>query len=401
MKNRRFLSFGAIALVIILCALAFSAFSRSEYSEASAIGTNVSDFKELSKRFEILSEERGAAYAYEILRRAELPPGTDLHLLGHVVGDQLYLQEGLDGIIVCTPEFRNACSHTIAIGALNEYGANASTLLRIDDACKKAPGGTGAYTMCYHGLGHGVFAYFGYDLAKTVSFCAEMGTEEYHNRQAEECVGGSIMELMGGGGHDNDAWLAARERYLSPSNALMPCLSSVIPDNMKPICLLYITPQLFAHETGNLANPSEREFRGAFEACDTIPAASPRLRTACFEGIGKEFPVLALARDIRTISSATDAQLRLMYTWCDIAPSEEAFTDCSLSVVDSLFWGGENDSSVSLRYCAVASEARKGTCYEYILEIASFYLRVGSPEAMRLCSGFPTNLIDSCRERLL
>ncbi len=190
-------SLTGFALVCILALVFFFASHRAaSYSEATAIGVGVEDFTQLSDRFQNLAKEKGALYAYEVLRRAVLPPGTYVHLLGHTVGDELYKQKGVSGIADCTQEFRNACSHTIVIGALNEFGSEKALSL-IHEACKKAPGGSGAYTMCHHGLGHGVFAYYGYDLTKTDAFCKKTGTAAYHNREYVECMGGAIMELMG------------------------------------------------------------------------------------------------------------------------------------------------------------------------------------------------------------
>ena len=107
--------------------------SQTLYAEADTIGKNVANFKELETRFQDLAKEKGGAYAYEVLKRAPLPPNTDLHLLGHAVGDVLYAQVGIDGIALCTQDFRNACSHSIVIGALNEFGGEPA-LLKIRDA---------------------------------------------------------------------------------------------------------------------------------------------------------------------------------------------------------------------------------------------------------------------------
>lgn len=197
LRNRSAL-IGVAVLTAVLAIGLLLTLDRQAYKEAGEIGKNVESFNALEKRFQNLAKEKGAKYAFEVLRRAELPPQTDLHLLGHYVGDELYKQEGVDGIRLCTQDFRNACSHSIVIGTLSEFGEGA--LPRIRDACKEAPGGSGAYTMCFHGLGHGVLAGYGYELEKTVAFCKKTGTEEYNYREYIECFGGAIMELMGGVG---------------------------------------------------------------------------------------------------------------------------------------------------------------------------------------------------------
>jgi hypothetical protein len=187
----------------------------------------------------------------------------------------------------CTPEFRNACSHSVVIGALDEYGHSSSTMQLIDEACRKAPGGSGAYTMCYHGLGHGIFAYFDYSLPETVDLCRTTGTLEYGYRQYVECVGGAVMELMGGGGgHDPASWTRARATYLT-DDPLSPCLDDLIPEEAKDVCLSYLTPRLWELAGISLGLPEPDLFGRAFSFCERIPGTKGELRDSCFGGFGK------------------------------------------------------------------------------------------------------------------
>ena len=68
------------------------------FPESQNIARGVFNFDELSGRFSALAESKGANYAFEVLKRAKLPQDTDLHLLAHVVGDELYKQKGVGGI---------------------------------------------------------------------------------------------------------------------------------------------------------------------------------------------------------------------------------------------------------------------------------------------------------------
>ena len=389
---------GLIAIAAIVIFLSIKTVAGA-YGESATIGKHVGSFQELSDRFKVLADVKGAPYAYEILRRADLPSNTDLHLLGHTVGDELYKQQGVAGIASCSQDFRNACSHSIVIGALNEYGGEEALKL-VRDACLKAPGGNGAYTMCYHGLGHGVFAFYGYDLAKTVAFCKKTGTKEHHMQEYEECVGGAIMELGSGGGHDREAWLAARGKYFKSSNPLAPCSSSIMPSDVKDICYIYITPHLFEAAGGTLANPQPADFKKSFEFCDAIPSSQMAERTACFLGIGKELPVLALERDVRDLNDATDVQLDRMREWCRLAPNDEAYKACSGSILDSLFWGGENNPDVSVRYCSQAAEKTEvDGCFWRMFDQARIYVPTLTAKE-HLCTVVPSEQVAKCREML-
>ncbi|MBI5457089.1 hypothetical protein HY969_05115 [Candidatus Kaiserbacteria bacterium] len=390
MMNRRLLF---VLLGVVACAgILYGGFllwnsSSGAYAEAATIAEGARDFKELSQRFEDLATEEGAVYAFEVLKRATLPPNTDTHLLGHVVGDQLYLQEGVDGIQYCTQDFRNACSHTIVIGALEEFGGEAALAL-IRDACKKAPGGPGAYTMCYHGLGHGVFAFYEYSFPETVDFCKKTGTDEYRNREYVECVGGAVMELMGGGGHDPELWEKSREKYLTKEEPLAPCTADYIPDEAKNICIIYLTPRIWEVAGINMGHPEPEKFADAFRLCDLLPRGNKELRDSCYGGFGKEFPTLANNRDIRDMNTLTDEALAKVVSWCKLAP-EEGVVPCFTSSLRSLFWGGENNPELSFRFCRVAADDKKleRACYENLgIEIRQ-YLKGENSEAQ--CARLP------------
>lgn len=364
-----------VGLLALLCALyfLFAPYSAG-FEEVKTIGKDARTFDVLSERFKNLAKEKGGVYAFQVLKMAQLPPNTDTHLLGHAIGDVFYTQKGLAGIADCTQDFRNACSHTIVIGALNEFGTGDATLKVIDDACKKAPGGVGAYTMCYHGLGHGVFAYFGYDIPKTVAYCKKMGTKEYNNEQFTQCVGGMIMELIGGGGHDHDAWAAAQKKYFPKNDPLAPCNSPMIPEETKGFCYLYLTPRMFEAAGSSIAKPEPDTFPKAFTYCESVDPKS-RARDACFGGFGREFIGLAAAHDIRAVDQLDNSVYARASLWCDLAGSAEGKKSCLQSEVDSVFWGGENNPDAVFRFCDVAPKDLHDACLGFIADNINQYLR--------------------------
>lgn len=385
------------AAVIVLVAGFWVA--RGPYPEARTIGEGVGTFQELSDRFQALAEKKGGAYAYEVLKRAVLPPNTDLHLLGHAVGDILYRQKGVDAIEICTQDFRNACSHSIVIGTLNEFGAGDATIQKIRDACHKAPGGTGAYTMCFHGLGHGVFAYFGYNIPKAVAFCKRLGTDGYHDEEYGQCVGGIIMELIDGGGHDHDKWEVAHDSYLNAKDPLAPCDTSMIPGSVKNFCYMYLTPHLFEAAGANLAMPEPPTFPQAFSYCDAI--GDTHLRSVCYGSFGKEFVPLAGARDIRRVDQMTDDEYRVAISWCMLAPRAEGQGACMGQAVASVFWGGENDPDASFRFCGLVPEGTaQRSCYSELENDIVQYVTDTTKRAA-LCKKLPADNATACEQGIV
>ena len=188
-SNKKYVFLLSVFLVLIVCFYLFQIIVKNSGSKfglnnpipknllevSDLSGKNLS-FEELQKYFKDLADKKGARYAFAVLKVAPLGPNIDLHLLGHTVGDVLYKQEGASGITACNNDFRNACSHSIVVGLFYDKGEKA--LGPISEACRKAPGGSGAYTMCFHGLGHGILSYTGYDMAKAAEICKKTGTKE-------------------------------------------------------------------------------------------------------------------------------------------------------------------------------------------------------------------------------
>jgi len=365
-----------------------------EYLQVSALQS----FGELAKYFSDLAKKRGGAYAYEILKAAPVPPGTDMHLLGHIVGDVLYGQEGLDGIKVCTHDFRNACSHTIVIGLLLEQGESAFP--QIAETCYQSPGGSGAYTMCFHGLGHGVLAYTAYDLEKAVELCEKTGTPEYGYEEASQCISGTIMETLSGV-HDQEVWARQYKKYLKEDDPLYPCSAQFIPEYARYMCYVYLTPHLFEAAGAILANPTPYDYKKAFPFCNEIPVSDTKNRDACYGGFGKEFVVLAQDRDIRNVDAMTDEQMGNVYKWCLLADNKDGVISCIEHATNSLYWGGENNRGTAIRFCRLLRSAdHQEACFINLIGAVQTYIR--DPDYKKeFCEELPDSYRGKCQQHLL
>jgi hypothetical protein len=353
------------------------------------------NFKEITNYFIALSEEKGAVHAFEVLKRSPLPPNIDLHLIGHSVGNQLYIQEGLDGIALCTNDFRNACSHSIVIGALLADGL--SVFDRVNEVCQKAPGGSGAYTMCFHGFGHGVLAYTGYDFEKAVELCERTGTSEYGFQESAECIGGMVME-MDDGVHDREVWEAQRKNFVDQDRPLSLCQAEYMPKHAKERCYNYITPYMFDAAGAGSDIPTSDIFAKSFSYCET--ETDSEFRRECYAGFGKEFIVLANNYDIQNIETIDDEKLQLVLDWCDEAGNALGARECKVEVVNSLYWGGENHYAVSIRYCSLITDTTTATaCFNQFINNVSFYNQ--DPHyRTAVCSDIPSEYVAVCKQKL-
>ena len=373
---------------------------ENEYSEIQKLQTqNLSSLQELDRYFGDLAMEKGGGYAFDVLRAASIPPNIDMHLLAHVVGNILYQQEGLEGIHICTHDFRNACSHSIVIGLFFEEGEAALDM--IAEACRNAPGGSGAYTMCFHGLGHGVLAYTEYDLKKAINLCEKTGTPQYYNEEAHQCISGSVMEIINGV-HDRELWEEQHEKYFKEEDPLYPCSSDFMPDEARPLCYVYLTPHLFNIAGADAGFPTPADFKQAFLYCDKLLVADLRNRDACYGGFGKEFTVLALGRDIRVskIEQITDEQLNRVYEWCLLANTKEGTAACVVHATNSLYWGGENDRSIAIAFCNVIDDPYyHGSCFMNLIGIVFYYIQEQDYKR-EFCEELPFAHRKTCQTRL-
>ena len=388
-----------ISIVLLFAGLAYFFSTRSPIGsvpEVAILQSKPMSFEQYSTYFRTLAQNKGAEYAFTVLRQARFPDGIDIHLLGHVVGDILYKQKGLEGIKICTPDFRNACSHSIVIGLLLERGESA--LDDIARACREAPGGKGAYTMCFHGLGHGILAFTDYNLEKAVALCKKTGTPEFQNREYPECVGGTVMEMIAGV-HDHIAWEKQSPKYFTSADPLTPCDSAFMPQEARAICYTYLTPHLFTSAGADLGSPDPKYFPKAFSYCDKIPENDTEDRNACYGGFGKEFIVLAQGRDIRDMGSMEAPALGNVRAWCAMAGSTPGEGACNGNALASLFWGGENKPDAAFTYCAIAVGKDRDQCYSGLLDTVSFYLS-GNPKGYPICSRFPDPFKGICLSRI-
>lgn len=376
-----------LILDIFLFALWLSG-NKTEYKDMS--------FAQLKEEFSDLAWKKGAQYAYGVLKKANLPPNTDLHLLGHVVGDILYKQQGANGIQICTQDFRNACSHSIVVGLFTDKGENA--LSEIENSCGKAPGGLGAYTMCYHGLGHGVLAYEGYDFQKTIKLCQKTGTSEHSNQEYPQCVSGAVMETISGGFHDRWLWERERPKYLKTDNPFFICSPPFMPEEARSLCYNYITPYLWETIGANRGNPTPEDFEKSFKLCDQI--LEENYRNTCYGGFGKEFVGLAQERDIRRVDQMDEGRLKKIIGWCNLAYNKQGVKACLGSALSSIYWGGENDRSGSIRFCrAIAEDENQEYCFRDLIGQVSTYIK--DPKyRYSFCQEIPAQFNNECKKIL-
>lgn len=355
--------------------------------------------KEYSNYFTTLAKEKGAVYAYNVLTVAPIAPNIDLHLLGHFASDMIYREKGIEGMAYCTEDFRNACSHSIVIGAFIEQGD--ATLASVAGICKKAPGGNNAYGMCFHGFGHGVLAAKDYDLEKAITACRNIKTEPNSHLEYSECAGGAVMEIIGGGFfHNKMVWEIASKKYTRKDDPLYPCSGSIVPDDIKQICYVYLTPRLFEFAGKKGIDNNEASFQKAFTYCNKIPITQPGNRQACYGGFGKEFAVFAKHNDIRKSYRMTNDELQKIYDWCLLADNEEGKKHCIVYGMQSLYWGGDYYKEAPIEFCElIPKQKHKDLCFQEFIALVNA-TKKDTQYKTDVCNQIPSSYEKTCKARL-
>lgn len=349
--------------------------------------------------FVSLAEKKTAVYAFQVLKYADIPEGVDVHKLGHSIGYVHYDQKGLKGIYDCTTDFRNACEHAIVVQALIVSGTKAFE--DVAKVCSEGPGGITAYVHCFHGIGHGLMAYFDYDYEESVAACRKVydfaityNPEVTTSDMWHECVGGATMELTQGE-HDQNAWLAAKKIYMPDSDILMPCDAPFLPDEVRPMCYSYIKPRFLEAAGAVRGTPSPDAYPAALAYCGLIPADEPQSRDGCYAGFGAIFAYFA-SGDARTLEHMTEEELQNVHEWCGYIGDERDRSVCSLSALDVIFWGGQSDSPASIAFCSLApDEYLRSRCFTALGEMARYSFE-SRPRALEFCARFPEAYRNEC-----
>jgi len=147
-------------------------------------------------------QAQGAKQAYRLFvsTNEARNPGVQ-HGASHIIGEALYVAEGVRGVGVCDSSFSFGCFHGLFSFAISEHGTELVPLL--DGECQKLKSDQGA---CQHGIGHGILQYFGYDrlddaliaCAMTerldpISGCPSGVFMEYNVPLSEDAEGNSVV----------------------------------------------------------------------------------------------------------------------------------------------------------------------------------------------------------------
>ncbi len=392
-------AFVALLVVVFLLYFYFSSqTSPAPYPETVEL-SSARSFEEHKEYFVKIAQKKGAVYAFKVLQYANMPSAINRHRIGHYIGYIHFEQEGLSGIHSCPTDFLYACAHAIVVQALITLGTQA--LHDVAKVCSEAPGGADAYVHCFHGVGHGLMAYFNYDYKSAINTCKKVYDIAVVRRPEvtttllwQECIGGATMELTQGG-HDEDAWEKGKLVYMPENDILMPCNADFMPSEMRSACYSYLKPRFLeaAGATRDAVNPDA--YSKALSYCKKIPDDDFGSRYGCYAGFGAAFAYIANG-DAHTLGYMSESAIHNVHEWCSFIDDAKGRRECSLSALDNIFWNGKSGSPASTVYCSLAPESEiRRSCFTKLIS----YARDSFSSQKQLdvfCETLPSEYADTC-----
>lgn len=400
-RNRRHsITVLRIIFVAVLSGVLFGVYrsvnvNKDAYPELKVLEHKEMTFQEYRQYFRTLAQEKGAVYAFEVLKGAPFVPTVHTHLIGHEIGDVLWEQEGEQGIRNCSEHFRNACSHSIVGILVRNEGVEG--IPRIVDVCRNTGGDVHAFEQCIHGIGHGVLASVDYDFENAIRECerGSVGTEG--TLALSECVGGVSMELASGGGHNEELYEAQAERFFRDDDPLVPCSALYVSDLARPGCFEYFTTHLFVAAGADRQQPTPEYYERAINLCAAVSAEENR--AACYKGFGREFVTLAQSGEVMRIEGAVTATFDRIHAWCHLAKEEKGAASCIGNAAATIFLNGVGAVDDTVLFCSRArSDEARARCWESSIDSARIFL--AEEQRHVFCNALPEHERDNCDQSL-
>jgi len=200
--------------------------------------------------------------AWKYLKDAFIVNGQvigNAHELAHIVGNAIYKQHDIKGILVCDPAFGFGCYHGVTEKVLTESGVN--KIGEIESQCMSIfPSSIGGEApSCIHGIGHGLLTMNGLDINKSLNDC---GLLLENNRYY--CYDGVFMENL----------FSLGTTVVDPKNPWEFC--TAFDEKYHSSCSTYHITQILSHFKGNIS--------ALADACQASP--STIIYESCYRSLG-------------------------------------------------------------------------------------------------------------------
>lgn len=259
----------------------------------------------------------------------------DCHQQAHIIGRTAF---EVFGKSVFSTSFYNCHSGYIhgAMEAFIKQNSDIDLKKKVIDLCNQFDTSFSKFE-CLHGIGHGILAYYDYDLPESLNFCKALGDEF----SQASCYGGAFMENImtaigkGAGGHQT-SWVS--------DDPYFPCNKVDQEDNQ-------LQTQCYLMQTSRMLKLEDYDFQKVSNLCIKVP--QNQIFT-CFQSLGRDAAGYVL-RDPLKINEICLKVPDHQYEYC-IKGAVNVIID---------FWGS-NISDKPYTLCKIISSEHKIACYQDI-----------------------------------
>ena len=300
------------------------------------------------------------------LSRLGYARGIDCHDRAHELGRRAYEVVGSEAFKSCGIECHSGCRH----GATEAFFADNGTSDLISGMgvlCGDEMDNKFHMHQCIHGIGHGLMAWYDYDLHKALQAC-DLIEHPFHQ---SSCYSGVFMENIvgsivrdesapGGEGYHQTNFLNDDPHY--------PC--NVVADRYQWQCYWGQTDRVL-------------QISGGVDSLGDFCAESPEfVQVACFHSMG------------RTTSTFFSRDIRKSFAACAAVPLVLNRDACMEGVLSDLFWD-QTQSDRAVAFCEMSlSTSFERRCYENLIIRASEV--ISGADMRRFCEKLPDAYYEQC-----
>lgn len=360
-----------LSQVIIAVLIIGGLFLFNKLKSDSFLSDNVKISELVSDENKLLSflKQNSVKYAMEKLI-AESGSGSafDCHQAAHTIGRVGYKAEGSKIFQSCDYSCHSGCYHGAMESFLQDKGTS-DLASEIKSICDNFDISFGTF-QCLHGIGHGLLAYFDYDLPAAIKECKKLKD----NFSVNSCFGGLFMEnILTGQGFGVKEKSDHNTKWVNKTDSHYPC--NAIDQNFD------VQFQCYQMQTSWMLTILNYDFDEVAKECLRAPK---ELISVCFKSYGRDASGNSL-RDPVKIKELCDKILRGDYR-----------NQCAIGAVNVIidFWGPKLKSQAT-DLCRVLNEPEKGNCYATLIERLNGLFNT-KKESNKICQYFETKYKDIC-----
>ena len=300
------------------------------------------------------------------LSRLGYARGIDCHDRAHEMGRRAYEVVGSEAFKSCGIECHSGCRH----GATEAFFADKGTSDLISGMgvlCGDEMGNKFHMHQCIHGIGHGLMAWYDYDLHKALQAC-DLIEHPFHQNS---CYSGVFMEnIVGSIVRDEsvpDGEVSHHTDFLS-DDPHYPC--NIVGDRYQWQCYWGQTDRML-------------QLSGDVDSLGDFCAESPEfVHDSCFHSMG------------RTTSAFFSRDVEESFAVCDAVPVVSNKDACMGGVLSDLFWD-QTQADRAVAFCEMSlSTSFEGMCYESLIIRASEV--ISGADMRRFCEKLPDTYYEQC-----